>query len=54
MCAIGMSYSDISAQVEEIYDISVSKTTINAIADKFIDEVKASQFRCLDSVYRFG
>ena len=53
MYGIGTSYSDIAAQVEEMYGISVSKATISAITDKLIDEVKAWQARPLESVYPF-
>lgn len=40
MYALGMSYTDISKHIEEIYQISVSPATISAITDKIIDKVK--------------
>ena len=49
----GMSYSDISEHVQEMYGISVSKAAISAITDKIIDTVKAWQQRPLDSHYPF-
>ena len=49
----GMSYSDISEHVHEMYGISVSKAAINAITDKIIETVKAWQQRPLDSHYPF-
>jgi len=45
----GLSYSDISEHVQEIYGISVSRAAISAITDKIIDTVKAWQQRPLDS-----
>lgn len=49
----GLSYSDISEHVGEIYGISVSTAAISAITDKIIDTVKAWQQRPLDSHYPF-
>ena len=49
----GLSYSDISEHVQEIYGISVSTAAISAITDKIIDTVKAWQQRPLDSHYPF-
>lgn len=49
----GMSYSDISEHVQEMYGISVSKASINTITDKIIETVKAWQQRPLDSLYPF-
>ncbi len=45
----GMSYSDISEHVQEMYGISVSKAAISVITDKVIETVKAWQQRPLDS-----
>ena len=53
MFGVGLSYSDIANQVQEMYGISVSTATISTITDKLIDEVKAWQCRPLDSVYPF-
>ena len=49
----GLSYSDISEHVQEMYGISVSTAAISAITDKIIETVKAWQQRPLDSVYPF-
>ena len=53
MYGLGMSYSDISSHVEEIYQVSISTATISAITDKIIDKVKQWQIRPLDSIYPF-
>ena len=53
MYALGMSYSDISGHIEEIYRISVSTATISAITDKIITKVKEWQSRPLESIYPF-
>ncbi len=49
----GLSYSDISEHVAEIYGISVSTAAISAITDKIIETVKAWQQRPLESHYPF-
>lgn len=49
----GMSYSDVSEHIEDLYGISVSKAAISTITDKVIDAVKAWQQRPLDSHYPF-
>ena len=49
----GLSYSDISEHVAEIYGISVSTAAISAITDKIVDTVKAWQQRPLESHYPF-
>ena len=49
----GMSYSDISEHVREMYGISVSKAAISAVTDKIIESVKAWQQRPLDAHYPF-
>jgi transposase-like protein len=49
MYGLGMSYSDISSHIEEIYQVSISTATISAITDKIIDK----QIRPLDSIYPF-
>ncbi|MEL6413009.1 MAG: IS256 family transposase, partial [Bacteroidota bacterium] len=47
----GMSYSDISAHVEELYGLEVSESTLTGITDALIPKVKAWQNRPLDGVY---
>lgn len=49
----GLSYTDISEHVQEIYGICVSTAAISTITDKIIDTVKAWQQRPLDSHYPF-
>ena len=46
-----MSYKDISAHLEDIYGIEVSKGTLTAITDKIIQTVKQWQARALESIY---
>ncbi len=47
----GMSYRDISSNIEDIYGIKVSSGTLNTITDKIIPKVKQWQSRPLESVY---
>jgi putative transposase len=49
--ARGMSTRDITAHLEEVYDVQVSAATISAITDIVVDEVHAWQNRPLESVY---
>src|SRR5574344_990592 len=53
MYGLGMSYSDISSHIEEIYQVSISTATISAITDKIIDKVKQWQARPLETIYPF-
>ena len=53
MYGLGMSYTDISKHIEEIYQISISTATISTITDKIISKVKEWQARPLDSIYPF-
>ncbi|MFA7571295.1 MAG: IS256 family transposase [Sulfurimonadaceae bacterium] len=53
MYGLGMSYTDITRHIEEIYQVSISTATISAITDKIIDKVKQWQARPLDSMYPF-
>lgn len=50
---MGMSYNDICKHLEELYGLSVSPSTLSAITDRIIDEVKAWQSRPLETVYPF-
>lgn len=47
----GMSLRDISQYIEEMYDTSISATTLSQITDKIIPEIKQWQNRPLESVY---
>ena len=53
MYGLGMSYTDITKHIEEIYQVSISTATISTITDKIIDKVKQWQARPLDSIYPF-
>ena len=53
MYGLGMSYTDISSHIEEIYHVSISTATISTITDKIITKVKEWQSRPLDSIYPF-
>lgn len=47
----GMSLRDISAHIEELYDVEVSATVLSEITDRIIPQVKEWQNRPLDDVY---
>lgn len=49
--ARGLSVSDISAQLEELYGTQISASLISEVTDSVLDEVKAWQARPLDEVY---
>jgi putative transposase len=49
--ARGLSTRDISAQLEELYGVTVSASLISEVTDTVSDEVKAWQVRPLDEVY---
>lgn len=49
--ARGMSYSDICAHLEELYGLLVSPSSLSAITDRVVDDVKSWQSRMLESVY---
>lgn len=51
MYSRGMSTSDITNQIEEIYGLSVSETTISNITNRIIATAKEWQQRPLESVY---
>ncbi|EMG6529255.1 IS256 family transposase [Providencia rettgeri] len=51
--ALGMSYTDISREIEDLYAFSVSAATISAVTDKVIPELKQWQQRPLDALYPF-
>ncbi|EFI6096601.1 IS256 family transposase [Escherichia coli] len=51
--ALGMSYTDICREIEELYAFSVSAATISAVTDKVIPELKQWQQRPLDPLYPF-
>lgn len=51
MYAKGMSNSDIEEQIRELYDISVSTSTISRITDRITADIIAWQNRALEPVY---
>lgn len=51
--ALGMSYTDISREIEDLYAFSVSTATISAVTDKVIPELKQWQQRPLEAIYPF-
>lgn len=50
---LGMSYSDISSHLSELYGLDVSDSVINSVTDRIIPEIKEWQSRPLESVYPF-
>ena len=48
---LGMSYRDIAAHIQEMYDTDISHTVLSQITDKIIPDVKAWQSRPLESLY---
>jgi len=53
LVAIGMSYSDISMHMEEMYGVELSTATISTITDKVIPIIREWQGRQLETVYPF-
>lgn len=51
MYSRGMTASDISAQVKEIYGLDVSEGTISNVTNRIIEHVKEWQARPLEQVY---
>jgi transposase-like protein len=49
--ALGMSYQDIRANIEDLYGIAISNGTLNAITDKLLPELAAWRERDLEAVY---
>jgi putative transposase len=46
-----MSYQDIRANIQDLYGISISNGTLNAITDKLLPELQAWRERDLDAIY---
>ena len=51
--ACGMSQSDISEQIKNLYDVEISDGLVSKIVDKITPDVTAWQNRSLDAVYPF-
>lgn len=49
--ALGNSYQDIRTHIADMYDISLSNGTINAVTDKLLPELQAWRERDLDAIY---
>jgi transposase-like protein len=55
MYGLGMSLRDISKHIKDMYDTEISHSTISAITDKIIPEVKEWQSKPLEELIRlFG
>lgn len=48
---MGMSLRDISAHIEEMYDVDISHNTLSEIIDRIVPKVKEWQSRPLESMY---
>lgn len=51
MYGLGMSLRDISGHIKEMYDTEISATTLSAITDRVIPQIKEWQARPLEEVY---
>jgi transposase-like protein len=51
--SFGMSYNDIVKHLDEMYGLTVAPSTLTAITDSIIEDIKAWQSRALESVYAF-
>ena len=49
--ALGTSYQDIRAHIEDLYGIHLSNGTLNAVTDKLLPELQAWRERDLDAIY---
>lgn len=49
--ALGTSYQDIRGHIKELYGMSLSNGTLNAITDKLLPELQAWRERDLDAIY---
>ena len=49
--ALGTSYQDIRSHIADLYGISVSNGTINAVTDRLIPELQAWRERDLEAIY---
>ena len=51
MYGLGMSFRDISMHIKDMYDTDISHSTLSAITDRIIPEVKEWQCRSLNKLY---
>lgn len=49
--SFGMSYRDISEHIADIYGVDISKSSITAITDKILPQIKEWQNRPLEEIY---
>lgn len=49
--ALGNSYQDIRTHIADMYDISLSNGTLNAVTDKLLPELQAWRERDLEAIY---
>ena len=49
--ALGNSYQDIRDHIEDIYGVTLSNGTLNAVTDKLLPELQAWRERELDAIY---
>ena len=49
--ALGNSYQDIRAHIADMYDMSLSNGTINAVTDKLLPDLQAWRERDLETIY---
>jgi len=49
--SLGNSYQDIRSHIEQMYDMSLSNGTLNAITDKLLPELQAWRERSLEEIY---
>jgi transposase-like protein len=50
---LGMSYSDISSHMEEMYGVELSPATLSAVTDNIIPVIREWQARPLEEIYPF-
>lgn len=48
---LGMSFRDISAHIEEMYDSKISHTTLSEITERIVPRIRAWQSRPLETMY---
>jgi putative transposase len=51
MFALGMSYRDMQAHVQEMYDMDISEATISSVTDQLLPKLKEWRQRQLDAIY---
>ena len=49
--SLGTSYQDIRTHIEDMYGVSISNGTLNAVTDKLLPELQAWRERELEAIY---